>query len=188
MTTKHKIILLSAFLMAGMIFAGCNKVKSLTKITVHPSFPVDIQVTIPPATSIMSTNSSYVFNDSVTIDPTTDTLVAKYKSYIISWQVDSITAIFTDVSKPINLSNLSLEIKPQSGESFGWQGSSLSVDNGTVLVVNNANGQLDKLGSVLNGTQPFKVVFSGVSDQDDVHFTLSVKINTTLVANPLGSV
>lgn len=172
----------------ALFFIGCSKLAPMADITVHPSLPFDINVTIPPATNIMSTNSSYAFNDSVTVDPTTDSLVSKYESYIKSWQVDSLTAIFTNVSTPITLSNVSFEIKPESGDPFGWQFSKISIDNGTNLVLNDADGQLDKLGTVLNGTQPFKVYFSGTSDLDDVHFTLSVKINTTLVANPLGSI
>lgn len=188
MTTRHKLISFLTIIALGLFFVGCSKLKQLAPdITLHPSFPVDIQITIPPATSIMSTNNSYTFNDSVTIDPTSDTLVAKYESYIKSWQVDSITAIFTDVSTPVNLTNVSVQIKTAT-DTFGWEASSVSVDNGTNLVLDNAQGQLDKLGQVLNGTQPFKVVFSGTSDQDNVHFTLSVKINTTLVANPLGSI
>ncbi len=187
MTTKQKIILLSLAII-GIAFAGCQKVKSLADITIHPSFSTDIQVTIPPTTSIESTNSSYSFNDSVTIDPTSDTLVSKYQSYIKSWQVDSITAIFTNVSPAtVNLTNVSLQIKTSS-ETFGWQESSISISDGTNLVLGNTEGQLDKLGQVLNGTQPFTLKLSGVSGQNDVHFTLSVKINTTLVANPLGSV
>lgn len=185
---KHRIISILTMLAIALFFIGCSKLAPMADVTVHVNLPFDINVTIPPATNISSTNGSYAFNDSATIDPTTDTLVTKYESYIKSWTVDSITGIFTDVSSPITLSNVSFEIKPQSGDSFGWQFSSLSVDSGTNLVLNNDNGQLDKLGTVLNGTQPFKVYFSGISNLDDVHFTLSVKFNTTLVANPLGSV
>ncbi len=188
MTTRHKITSFLAVIALGLFFVGCSKLKQLAPdITLHPSFPVDLQVTIPPATSIMSANSTYTFSDSVTIDPTTDTLVAKYESYIKSWTVDSVTGIFTDVSTPVNLTNVSLQIKTGT-DTFGWQAASLSIDNGTNLVLDNSQGQLDKLGQVLNGKQSFKVVLSGTSDQDNVHFTLSVKINTTLVANPLGSV
>lgn len=186
MKTKH-IIFLLAIIVTGLALVSCNKIKSLTKITVHPQFTADIQVNIPTATKIQATNGSYNFDDSVTIDPTTDTLVTKYKSDIQSWEVDSITGIFTNVSTPVNLSNVSLQIITNT-ETFGWQFSSISIDEGTNLVLNDDQGQLDKLGQLLNGLQPFKVTLSGTSDQDDVHFTLSVKINTTMVANPLGSV
>ncbi len=185
MTTKQKLILLTVIL-TGVVFAGCSKIKSLADLTFHPSFPVDIQITIPPATSIKAAQTSYTFNDSVTIDPTSDTLVAKYESYIKSWQVDSVTAIFTDVSKPVNLTNVSLQVNTGT-ETFGWQASSISIQEGTNLVLDNAQGQLDKLGQVLNGKQLFTVTLSGTSDENDVHFTLSVMINTTMVANPLGS-
>lgn len=185
MTTKQKFILLSVIL-TGVVFAGCSKIKSLADITLHPSFPANIQIYIPPSTNIMATKSTYSFNDSVTIDPTTDTLVAKYESYIKSWQVDSVTAVFTDVSKPVTLTNVSLQVKTLTG-TFGWQASSISIAEGTNLVLGNANGQLDQLGVLLNGKQAFTVILTGISDQNDVHFTLSVKINTTMVANPLGS-
>ncbi|MBN2615751.1 MAG: hypothetical protein JXR71_08670 [Bacteroidales bacterium] len=184
---KLKLLFVSMLMATGVIFTGCSKISSLADIKVHPQIPVDIQVVIPPATNIASTANSYSFNDSVTIDPTSDSLVAKYESYIKSWTVDSLTAVFTDVSAPINLTNVSVQIKTDT-ETFGWQASSISITNGTSLVLNNADGQLDKLGQVLNGTSPFKAYLSGVSDQDNVHFTLSVKINTTLVANPLGSI
>lgn len=184
---KIKLLFVSLLVATGIFFAGCSKIAPLLDVTVHPTIPVDIQVVIPPATSIASTSATYTFNDSVTIDPTTDTLVTKYESNIKSWTVDSLTAIFTDVSAPINLTNVSLQIKTDT-ETFGWQESSISITSGTEFVLNNADGQLDKLGQVLNGTSPFKVYFSGTSNLDDVHFTLSVKINTTLVANPLGSI
>ena len=185
MTTKQKIILLS-LLLTGVFFAGCSKIKSLADVTLHPSFPANIQIVIPPSTNIMATKSTYSFSDSVTIDPTADTLVAKYESYIKSWQVDSVTAVFTDVSKPVTLTNVSLQVKTTTG-TFGWQTSSVSINNGTNLVLGNSMDQLDKLGVLLNGKQPFSVTLSGTSDQNDVHFTLSVMINTTMVANPLGS-
>lgn len=176
-----------AIIAVGLFFVGCSKLTPLADVTLHPSLPFDIQVTIPPASSIMSTQGSYTFNDSVTIDPTTDTLVAKYENYIKSWQVDSVTAIFTNVSTPINLTNVSLQVKTGT-ESFGWQTSSISITNGTNLVLDNSQGQLDQLGQLLNGKKSFTVTLSGTSDQDNVHFTLTVKINTTMVANPLGSV
>lgn len=185
MKTK-RIILLFAAIVTGLVFAGCSKLKSMADITLHPSFSTDIRVNIPPTTAIKATQTSYSFSDSVTIDPTSDTTVAKYESYIKSWNVDSITGIFSNVSTPVNLTNVTVQVKTSTG-TFGWQSGSVSVKEGTNLVLDNAEGQLDKLGRALNGRQPFTVTFSGTSDQTDVHFILSLKINTTMVANPLGS-
>lgn len=186
-TMKSKLMYSAAFLLVITVFSSCSKLESIADFTFHPSYTANIDVAIPAATQINVLQDVYSFNDSITINPLTDTLVAKYESNIKSWTVDSITGIFTDVSAAVTITDVSLTIKTNT-ESFGWQASSISLSNGTELVLNNDQGQLDKLGQVLNGTEAFKVILSGTSNMDDVHFTLSVKLNTTLVANPLGSI
>lgn len=188
MATKQKIILLSVLLASVVIFVGCSKDKSSTSPTLklNTSLPANIQVTIPPAAGIMATNNSYTFSGSISIDPTNDSLIAKYKNYIKSWEVDSIQATFINISTPDTLTNVSLQIKTDT-ETFGWQSSSISINDGTKLVLGNDEGQLDKLSQVLYGMQPFTVTLSGTSDKADVQFTLSMKISTSLVINSSGS-
>lgn len=186
MTTKEKIILLS-FIIMGMAFAGCQKVKSLADITIHPSFPADINVSIPPVTGIQSTNGTSIsFNDSITVDPTSNSDVSKYLNDIKSWSVDSVSAVFNNVSTPVNLTNVKVTVT-NGTDTFNWQTSSISIHTGTVFALDNSSGQIDMLNSILNAKQPFKINFSGTSDQANVSFTLSLTIKTTMVVNPLGS-
>lgn len=185
MTTKQKIILLSV-LIVGIAFAGCNKIKSIADITIHPSFPANINVTIPPVTGIKSTTTSITFNDSVTVDPTSNSDVSKYLNDIKSWSVDSVSAVFNNVSTPVNLTNVTVKVT-NGTDTFNWQTSSISIHTGTVLGLGNSSGQIDMLNNILNAKQPFKIYFSGTSDQANVSFTLSLSIETTMVVNPLGS-
>ena len=186
MTTKQKIILLSLAIV-GMAFAGCQKAKSLADITIHPSLPADINVTVPAVTGIQSTTGTSIsFNDSITVDPTSNSDVSKYSKDIKSWSVDSVSAVFKNVSTPDTLTNVTLKVS-NGTDTFNWQTSSIVIDNGTVFALGNSSGQINTLNNILNAKQPFKIIFSGTSDKANVTFTLSVTIKTTMVVNPLGS-
>lgn len=185
MTTKQKFTLLS-LLVVGIAFAGCNKVKSLADVTVHPSFNEDINVTVPPVAGIKSTTGTTVsFSNSVTVDPTSDSEVSKYANKIKSWSIDSISATFNNVSTPVTLTNVDLKVT-NGTKTFSWQTSSITIQDGTILALGNSSGQIDTFNQILSAKQPFTITLSGTSDQANVTFTLSVAIKTSMVVNPLG--
>ncbi len=179
-------MLFATILLSGLMFStGCEKVKSLLDVKFDANYTVNLNTTVPPASgTIKSIQSS--FEGSATIDPTSNPDVSKYLNLIKSWTVNSITGTFNNVTKEAVLQTGVLTFSSDAGIAT-WTFTNVQIKNGGTVTIDNTNGQLDKLSTILSSKKPFTVNLAGTTDKDDFSFTLSLEINSTVVANPLGS-
>lgn len=178
-------IFFAAILVSGLLFTtGCSKIKSLLDVKFDANYPVNINITVPALGSIEAVQGS--FSESVTIDPTSNSDVSKYLNLIKSWHVTELTGTFKNVSKVAVLKNGTISFS-STADSASWTFTNVPIQNGGTFTMDNANGQWTELDKVLSSKKPFTVTVSGTTDKDDFTFTMSVEIQSTVTANPLGS-
>ncbi len=176
----------ATILISGLMFStGCSKIKSLLDVKFDANYTVDMNMTVPPASGSIKTVQSS-FSGSAQIDPTSNSDVSKYLNLIKSWHVNSLTGTFKNVSKEAVLQNGTLTFTADAGTAT-WTFSNIKIANNGTFTLDNTNGQWDELDKIFSAKKVFNVQFSGTTDIDDFSFTLSVQINSTITANPLGS-
>ena len=178
-------IFFAAILLSGlMLNTGCSKIKSLLDIKFDADYTVDLNVKIPAPSSLKAVQSS--FQGSATIDPTSNSDVSKYLNLIKSWKVTGLTGTFKNVSKEAVLQTGTISFSSDAGTAT-WNFTNVAIKNGGTFTMDNTNGQWGELDKILSAKKPFTVTFSGTTDKDDFTFTMSVKIQSTVTANPLGA-
>lgn len=183
---KLKIAFISLLVATGLIFTGCNKIKSVADIPINVTFPATIGVSLNPTGSVVGQKTaSTQFSESVTLDPTTNADVEKYANKIKEWQVKQVTGKFSNVTTPIVLDSMKLEVT--SGNlTASWSFKNVTVDNGSTLTLDNADGQWDTINSILSTVNPFTITVTGATSSTvSCDFDVEVTVNTTIIVNPL---
>jgi hypothetical protein len=176
----------AAILISGLMFStGCEKIKSLLDVKFDANYTVDMNMTVPPASGSVK-NALSAFSGSTTIDPTTNSDVAKYLNLIKSWDVTSITGTFKNVSKEAVLENGTLSFSSDAGTAT-WTFTNVQIKNGGTFTMDDSGNQFSELSKIFSAKKVFTATVSGKTDKDDFTFTMEVKINSTITANPLGS-
>lgn len=169
--------LLALMLLTGLVFTSCNKVKDLADVTFNASYDADLNVAIPAAR-----NAS--FETEVTIDPAADEEVQTYLDNIKSFEVQSMTATITSISKDVTLVTADLTVF-NSSKTATWHMENLPLTVGASIPLDNDNGQWDTVNQIFADKTAFTVKLVGETDEGDVTFTLQVSITTKITANPL---
>ncbi len=179
-----KMFFAAIFVSGLLVSTGCEKIKSLLDVKFDATYTVDINVTVPASGSIEAVQNS--FEGSATIDPTSNPDVSKYLNLIKSWHVTNLTRTFKNVSKEAVLENGTITFS-STADSASWNLTNVAIQNDGTFTLNNTAGQWTELNNILSAKKPFTVAISGTTDKNDFTFTLSVKIQSTVTANPLGS-
>ena len=176
---------IAAILLSGLMFStGCEKIKSLLDVEFDANYSVDLNIEIPASGSDKAVLSS--FSGSATIDPTDNSDVSKYLNLIKSWHVTGITGTFNNVTKDAVLENGTITFTADAGTAT-WTFTNVQITNGGTFSMDNTNGQWTELDKILSAKKIFTVTVSGTTDKDDFSFTMSIEIQSTITANPLGS-
>ena len=179
-------MLFATILLSGLMFStGCKKVKSLLDVQFDANYTVDLNMTIPPASGTTKSIQS-AFQGSATINPTSNSEVAKYLNLIKTWHVTNLTGTFKNVTKEAVLQNGTITFSSDAGTAT-WNFTNVPIKNGGSFSLDNNNGQWTELDKILGAKKEFTVTVSGKTDIDDFSFTMSVKVESTITANPLGS-
>lgn len=169
--------LMALLLLTGIIFTGCNKVKELADVTFNATYDANLNVVVPATRNVS-------FETETTIDPTADEDVAKYINNIKSFNVQSMTATITSISKDVTLVTADLTVF-NSSKTAEWNMENLPLTVGASIPLGNENGQWDTVNQIFDDKTAFTVKLVGETDEGDVTFTLKVSITTQITANPL---
>jgi len=170
-----------AILLTAIVFSGCEKIDDALDVTFDATFKTNLNIDIPAGTEARDVA---VFDETESIDPTTDENVQKYLDKIKGIEVKGITATITSITKDVVLTNLRFSVKGDAGEAV-WEIPSIAVSQGTEVTLGNETGQWDMVNSILDTKKVFTVSASGESSEDDVQFTFEYVIITEITANPL---
>jgi hypothetical protein len=170
---KYKLFILVAVLIG---FASCEK--DLLDVKFDTEYTSDFQVEVD------SSKGKAAFMHRDTIDPTSDEEVQKYLENIKEWNLKEYSAKFLNLSEDFNLDNVYFKII--SGElEAEWFFENVSVKEATIIVLEDLNGQFDKVNTILKKAEPFVVEFSGVTDKSNITFDAESKIKAEVIASPL---
>ncbi len=170
-----------AMLFTAVIFSGCKKIDDALEVTFDATFKTNLNIDIPAGSEAREIG---FFDETESIDPTTDENVKKYLDKIKGIEVQGITATITSITKDVVLTNLRFSVKGDAGEAV-WEIPSIAVSEGTTATLGNEAGQWDMVNTILGEKKVFTVSASGESSEDDVQFTFEYVINTEITANPL---
>jgi len=184
-TMKVKMFIATILISGLMLSTGCEKIKSLLDVKFDANYTVDMNVTIPPASGSVKDALS-TFSGTATIDPTSNSDVAKYMNLIKAWNVTGLTGTFKNVSKEATLQNGILSFSSDAGTAT-WIFSNVAIQNDGTFTLDNTSGQWTELDKILSAKKSFTVTFSGTTDKDDFSFTMEIQITSQVTANPLGS-
>jgi len=182
---KVKMFIATILISGLMLSTGCEKIKSLLDVKFDANYTVDMNVTIPPASGSVKDALS-TFSGTATIDPTSNSDVAKYMNLIKAWNVTGLTGTFKNVSKEATLQNGILSFSSDAGTAT-WIFSNVAIQNDGTFTLDNTSGQWTELDKILSAKKSFTVTFSGTTDKDDFSFTMEIQITSQVTANPLGS-
>lgn len=179
---RNTIKFIALFVMAGMLFTACDKVKDLADVKFDADFSTNLD--IHSVADMKSTQGS--FEASATINPLDNSDMATYANLIKEIKVNEITAEVLSISDaPVMLETAVFEISSDGFPSAVWEFENVELNQGTILTMDNSSGQFDNMQAILDSTNVFTAEISGTTDKDDVTFTLKVTIKTTVTANPL---
>ncbi len=168
-------------LITAVVFSGCKKIEDALDVTFDTTFSADLDAVVTPGTKA-GTNGTFLVAE--TIDPAGDDDVAAYMDKIKSWEVTEVKAEIISTSKDATLTSLNLGVNNQN-HSASWAFQNIAISQGTVVTLDNGNGQWDEVNAILGDLQVFTITASGSTDEDDLQFTIRVTIESAVTANPL---
>lgn len=175
---------ITLFILAGAVLSGCEKIKSLVDVKFNTDLSADLGVTIPSYNMKAAVLEGFEFSESATIDIRSDSEIDKYFDKLKSFDVQELTGTVKSVSKPVTIISGTLSIT--SGSTVAsWSVSDFDVVVGSQIVLDNGDGQWDKVNKILDAKKEFTVKIVGLTDTDDVTFVIEVVIKVKVTANPL---
>lgn len=183
MKTILKTLIVILFI--GIPFSSCDSVESLADVEFTSNLSADLNVTVPPMGALKATRVEEVsFSGQATINPRADQNIEKYFDMLKSFEVQSLTATFNKVSKPVMIKSGTISIY-EGSNSASWSVTNFNVTNGASLTLDTAHGEWTIINKILKGKKTFTAKIAGAVDDDDVSFTVTILIKVKVVANPL---
>jgi hypothetical protein len=179
---KNLTKLFLGLLLGGIIFTGCKEASELVDVKFSADYETELNVTVVPSTGARAVNG--VFSVTETIDPSSDSDFAKYFDRIKGVDIEEVSGLILSVEPNITLSSTFISIY-NDADTATWEYDSLPIIVGTVLTLDNDNGQLDAIELILLEKKPFTVAINGQADEDNAEFDVKLTINSTVLANPL---
>ena len=171
----------------GVTFSGCEEIKSLADVKFNSELSGDINVSVPAIGLKSATlEADFPFDESASINPRDDSEIDKYFDKLKSFDVTQIKGTFKNVSTSTPVKILSGTISVSSGSTVAsWPIADYEVADGKSITLDNANGQWDKVNTILDNKNAFKIRIVGETSEGGVSFTLTIVINIKVTANPL---
>jgi len=180
MKTTAKIFFL--LLLVGIGITGCKK---LLDVTFQADFKSSID-TQANATSLKSTNA--VFDETVTIDPASNSDYQKYADKIQDVTVTGVTGTITFANPTgVNLTSATIEVSKAgfTTVTLTMPNLPLAIAVGSTVTYDNADGQFTNLNAIFKDINPITIHYFGATDQPSVEFTYELTFSTEVTANPL---
>lgn len=179
----------SAVVLVFLIFIGCEKIKDATDVEFESTFNADLECIVPAGSREINGN----FNASAVIDLTSDPDVNKYLHNIKSFDILSVKGTITAVSKDATLTTTTLKIiipivDVPTSDTISWMFTDILITDTTGVITTLEGNEPEKAiswGSLPEDDYTIGVSTSGITDKDDVTFTIEVAIKTKFVADPL---
>ncbi len=180
---KNLSKLLLGMLITGVIISGCKEAEELFYVNFKADYETEFDVTIPPSSGGKSINGTFSLTE--TIDPTTNEDYALYIDNIKEVDIEEVSGEFIVLSENINLQSGIISVT-NNEYTATWNFEPQPIQQGTVLILDNNQGQWDAMTNIMLGKEPFTVSINGNVDEEDVTFTILFKLRSVVTATPLN--
>jgi len=160
-------------LVVFFFLSSCDKIKDATTFDIEPTFTTMLECKVP---AILHVTNTAVYSGSTVIEPKSDSKVNIYLNSIQGYEIKSVTATVTSLSRnnitlisgDLILKNFNREIK--------WALKNELMTVGKTLTLTNDKDQLTQLSQSLKDGQEIGVISTGVADFSDISFTIKLEI------------
>ena len=180
---KNLTKLLLGMLFAGIIFTGCKEAEELLYVNFNADYETEFDVTVPP-TSGGKIGTDGTFSLTETIEPTKNEDYKLYIDNIKEVDIQEVSGTFIELSEDISLKTGIISVTNQDYTAT-WEFGAQQIQVGTVLVLDNDQGQWDAMTDIMLGKKPFTVSIVGEIEEEDVTFTVLFKMKSVVTASPL---
>jgi hypothetical protein len=168
-----------------LVFAGLMGCE-LFNVDFDTDLSSDLNINVQDS-GTKSSIDAYGYTASTTLDPLSDKEVKKYKDKIEDYNVKSLTATVTYVSKPDVklLAGTFFEIYDSKDKARWTLSSDFDVTEGAEYTLDNSDGQWGTVRTILKRNSVFTVASEGSANTNHITIVFKVTIGTTVTANPL---
>ncbi len=181
MKNLSKLIL--GLLLTSVIFTGCKEAEEIFYVNFDANYETEFEVVVPPSGGKMGVDKAS-FSVVETIDPSTNSDYEKYIDNIKEVNIQEVTGEVLTITKNVKLLTGTITVS-NSKLSPSWTFSNIPIEVGTVLTLDNENGQWDDMTDIMLDKTSFTVNIAGEVDDDDVTFTVLFKVDSKVIASPL---
>jgi len=152
--------------LTGIIFTGCKEVTELTDVTGDKGVTGGFSV-------------------SETINPADNPDYNQYLDKIKGVTINKVSGLVISINPNITLTSTTIRVSNES-RSTSWEYINLPISLGTILTLDNDNGQWDVIEQILMDKKTFTVEINGQADADEAEFAVLLAIDSEVLANPLN--
>jgi hypothetical protein len=169
-------------LLAFASLMGCE----LLNVDFDTELSSDLNINVQDSGTKSSING-YSYTASTTLDPLSDKEVKKYKDKIEDYNVKSLTATVTYVSKPDVklLAGTFFEIYDSKDKARWTLSSDFDVTEGAEYTLDNSDGKWKTVRNILKRNSVFTIASEGAANTNNITIIFKVSIDATVTANPL---
>ncbi len=177
---KNLAKLFLGLLLSGIILTSCEDVSDLADVKFPVDYEAELDVTVTPSSSIKAING--VFSASEIIDPTSNSDYTKYLDKIKGVEITEFYAKILSID-PADIT-LTSTVVSVTNDNYNatWEFIDLPITVGTVVTLNNDNGQWDSIEQILMDKDPFTVSISGEADEENAEFVILFTCNSEVLA------
>ncbi len=176
-------LLLGLLLLTSITYTGCKQASELIDVKFTADYEDTLNVVVTPSTNAKTTNG--VFSVSKTIDPTSNSDFAKYIDKIKSINISEVSGLVISVNPNLTLTSAVINVS-DANHTATWTFTNLPITVGTLLSLDNNDGQWDAIEQILMDKTPFTVSIVGQASEDNAEFSILVNIKSDVIANPIN--
>ncbi len=176
-------LFLGLLILTGIVFTGCKEASELVDVKFAANYETELNVAVTPSTTAKVTNG--VFAVTKTIDPTTNSDYEKYLNNIKGVNITSVSGLILSVNPDMTLLQTNLSIT-NGTRTATWTYDNLSIVEGTIITLDNNNGQWDEVEQMLMEKEPFTVSLSGTASEENADFVVLISFESEVTANPIN--
>ncbi len=169
--------------LTGIIFTGCKEVTELTDVKFAANYETELDVAIVPTAGDKGVTGG--FSVSETINPADNPDYNQYLDKIKGVTINKVSGLVLSVNPNITLTSTTIRVSNES-RSTSWEYINLPISLGTILTLDNDNGQWDVVEQILMDKKAFTVEIDGQADADEAEFVVLLAIDSEVLANPLN--
>lgn len=179
---KNLTKLFLGLILTSILVTGCKEAEEILYVNFNANYETEFDVVVPSSGLKAGIDGTFTVNE--TIDPTTNSDYLLYIDNIREVDITEVSGEVISINKNITLQSVNLNVSNNS-HSASWSFTNEAIQVGTILILDNDQGQWDEMTQIMLGAVPFTVNIAGEVDDEDVEFTVLFTLKSVVTASPL---